>query len=64
MLAYQQIRGPLGPQRWDIYVGLIIQAIKGYGSYERFMPHWQPEPKVDYAGFYASKMAEFEAAKQ
>ena len=49
--AYQRRKGPLGPDRWDIYVAMILAAISALaGNREArpvdFLPRWMPEPEA------------------
>ena len=63
-LAYQKHRGPFGPQRWDVYIAMLLTAIvrNPDSAVADFLPQWRPVSN-DLTGFYDRVMAEFKGKK-
>jgi hypothetical protein len=65
-LAYQKVRGPLGPQRMDVYMASLMSVIAAsVGAKTKpsdFLPNWRPAPEVDpmdvFARFEAGEFGE------
>lgn len=58
-LAYQEVRGPLGSRRWDLYAAMILYMLSGDSEKraEDFLPQWREDPRLrDPEAFYDAVM--------
>lgn len=56
-LAYQKVRGPLGVERMDAYVAMLIQVIAATAGAKvegkDALPNWRPTKQLDPAELWA-----------
>ena len=68
-LAYQLVRGPLGPQRMDVLMASLMSVVAASVGVnippQRFVPDWHPAPEMtptEAGELYDAAIAAYRAA--